>query len=133
MLADVPMGESPIGGACSVATVVISDRGKGDRPVGKLGGRSLAMTTWTEELNSTKRNTNTNNYNESENRPPLSICNSFLSLELSIKFLESSRQSARNTTQRHFSDRGHTQTHLFASECDWSISLIARLSRAYLL
>ena len=33
MLADVPMGESPIGGACSVATVVISDRGKGDRPV----------------------------------------------------------------------------------------------------
>jgi len=41
MLADVPMGESPIGGACSVATVVISDRGKGDRPVGKLGGKSL--------------------------------------------------------------------------------------------
>jgi len=40
MLADVPMGESPIGGACSVATVVISDRGKGDRPVGKLGGKS---------------------------------------------------------------------------------------------
>jgi hypothetical protein len=35
------MGESPIGGACSVATVVISDRGKGDRPVGKLGGKSL--------------------------------------------------------------------------------------------
>jgi hypothetical protein len=32
MLADVPMGESPIGGACSVATVVISDRGKGDLP-----------------------------------------------------------------------------------------------------
>ena len=26
-----------------------------------------------------------------------------------------------------------TQTHLFASECDWSISLIARLLRAYLL
>jgi hypothetical protein len=26
-----------------------------------------------------------------------------------------------------------TQTHLFVSECDWSISLIARLSRAYLL
>src|SRR5258706_1740774 len=43
------------------------------------------------------------------------------------------RQSARNTAQRHFSDRGHTQTHLFASECDWSISLIARLARAYLL
>jgi len=41
MLADVPMGESPIGGVCSVATVVISDRGKGDRPVGKLGGKSL--------------------------------------------------------------------------------------------
>src|SRR5579864_828267 len=40
MLADVPMGESPIGGACSVATGVISDRGKGDRPVGKLGCKS---------------------------------------------------------------------------------------------
>src|SRR5580693_2551448 len=54
------------------------------------------MTTWTEELNSTKRNTNTNNYNESENRPPLFICNSFLSLELSVKFLESSPSSERN-------------------------------------
>ena len=41
MLADVPMGESPIGGACSVAPVVISDRGKGDQPDGKLGGKSL--------------------------------------------------------------------------------------------
>ena len=48
----------------------------------------MAMTTWTEELHSTKRNTNSNNYNESENKPPLSICNSFLSLELSVKFLE---------------------------------------------
>jgi len=36
-LADVPMGESPIGGACSVAIVVISDRRKGDRLGGKLG------------------------------------------------------------------------------------------------
>src|SRR5258707_3927057 len=53
------------------------------------------MTTWTEELNSTKRNTNTNNYNESENRPPLSTCNSFLSLELSVKFLESCPSSGR--------------------------------------
>jgi hypothetical protein len=44
------------------------------------------MTMWTEESNSTKRNTNTNN--ESLNRPPLSICNSFRSLELSAKFLE---------------------------------------------
>jgi hypothetical protein len=44
MLADVPMGESPIGGACSVTTVVISDRGKGDQPVGKLGGKSLQAT-----------------------------------------------------------------------------------------
>jgi hypothetical protein len=43
----------------------------------------------TEGLNSTKRNTNTNNYNESENKPPLSICNSFPSRELSVKFLES--------------------------------------------
>jgi hypothetical protein len=31
MLADVPMGESPIGGACSVATVVIPGGEKGDR------------------------------------------------------------------------------------------------------
>src|ERR1700741_4078984 len=46
------------------------------------------MTTWTAELNSTKQNTNTNNYNASENRPLLSICNSFLSLESSVKFLE---------------------------------------------
>lgn len=46
------------------------------------------MTSWTEELISTKRNTNTNNYNESEKRPLLSTCNSFLSLELSMKFLE---------------------------------------------
>ena len=31
MLADVPAGESPVGGACSVATVVIPDDEKGDR------------------------------------------------------------------------------------------------------
>jgi hypothetical protein len=37
---------------------------------------------------------------------------------------------ARKSAQRRFSDRGHTQTHLFASECDCSISLMARLSRA---
>ena len=50
----------------------------------------------TEGLNSTKRNTNTNtnNYNESENKPPLSICNSFPSRELSVKFLESGQSSA---------------------------------------
>jgi hypothetical protein len=41
MLADVPMGESPIGGNCSVTTVVISDREKGDRLDGKLGSKSL--------------------------------------------------------------------------------------------
>jgi hypothetical protein len=40
MLADVPVGERPIGGDCSIATVVISDRGKGDRPDGKLGSKS---------------------------------------------------------------------------------------------
>jgi hypothetical protein len=33
MLADVPTGESPVGGDCPVATVVISGGGKGDRPV----------------------------------------------------------------------------------------------------
>ena len=33
MLADVPVGESPAGGTCSVATVVIPGGGKGDRPV----------------------------------------------------------------------------------------------------
>jgi len=31
MLADVPAGESPVGGACSVATVVIPGEEKGDR------------------------------------------------------------------------------------------------------
>ncbi len=36
MLADVPAGESPAGGTCSVATVVISSDGKGDRPVESL-------------------------------------------------------------------------------------------------
>src|ERR1700674_1424477 len=49
------------------------------------------MITWTEELHSMKPDTNSNNYNESQNRPPLSICNSFLSLELSVKFLESTQ------------------------------------------
>jgi hypothetical protein len=39
MLADV-LSESPIGGDCSVTTVVISDHGKGDRPDGKLGSKS---------------------------------------------------------------------------------------------
>jgi hypothetical protein len=33
MLAAIPVGESPTGGTCSVATVVISGGGKGDRPV----------------------------------------------------------------------------------------------------
>jgi len=33
MLAAVPVGESPTGGACSVATVAISGGGKGDCPV----------------------------------------------------------------------------------------------------
>ncbi len=37
MLADVPMGESPIGGACSVATVVIPGGEKGDRLDESLG------------------------------------------------------------------------------------------------
>jgi hypothetical protein len=37
MLADVPVGESPAGGTCSVATVVIPGGGKGDRPVGSPG------------------------------------------------------------------------------------------------
>jgi hypothetical protein len=54
----------------------------------------------TEELNSTKRNTNANNYNESENKPPLSICNSFPSRELSVKFLESGPSSAHSRNPR---------------------------------
>jgi hypothetical protein len=41
MLADVPAGESPVGGACSVATVVIPDDEKGNRLVRKLGSKSL--------------------------------------------------------------------------------------------
>jgi hypothetical protein len=36
MLAVVPAGERPVGGTCSVATVVISSDGKGDRPVESL-------------------------------------------------------------------------------------------------
>jgi hypothetical protein len=35
MLVDVPVGASPAGGACSVATVV--NNGKGDRPVESSG------------------------------------------------------------------------------------------------
>jgi hypothetical protein len=46
----------------------------------------LATTTRTEESPDTKPNTN--NYSESENRPPLSICNSFLLLELSVRLGE---------------------------------------------
>jgi hypothetical protein len=37
MLVDVPVGVSPTGGTCSVTTVVIPDRGKGDRPVESSG------------------------------------------------------------------------------------------------
>jgi hypothetical protein len=37
MLADVPAGESPVGGACSVATVVIPDDEKGDRLIESSG------------------------------------------------------------------------------------------------
>src|SRR5271157_1872481 len=57
------------------------------------------MTTWTVELHSTKPNTNSNNFDESQNRLPLSICNSFRLQELSIKFLESTPSSARNWRQ----------------------------------
>src|SRR5881409_2121995 len=37
MLAAVPAGASPAGGACPVATVVIPGTGKGDRPGGSPG------------------------------------------------------------------------------------------------
>ena len=37
MLAAVPAGESPVGGTCSVATVVIPGGGKGDRSVESPG------------------------------------------------------------------------------------------------
>jgi len=37
MLADIPVGGSPAGGNCPVATVVIPDHGKGDRPVESSG------------------------------------------------------------------------------------------------
>ena len=37
MLVDVPVGASPAGGACSVATVVMLDNGKGDRPAESSG------------------------------------------------------------------------------------------------
>ena len=45
-------------------------------------------------------NTNTNNYNESENKPPRSICNSFLSRRLSVKFLESCPLRGHHALQR---------------------------------
>jgi hypothetical protein len=69
MLADVPMGESPIGGACSVATVVISDRGKGDRPVGKLGGKSLRWLGKTP-VRSARETSNSTGCSESEPGKP---------------------------------------------------------------
>ena len=37
MLVDVPVGANPVGGACSVATVVIPDDGKGDQLIGSPG------------------------------------------------------------------------------------------------
>ena len=37
MLVDVPAGENPVGGACSVATVVIPDDEKGDRLIESSG------------------------------------------------------------------------------------------------
>jgi hypothetical protein len=37
MLVDVPVDASPAGGACSVATVVMPENGKGDRPVESSG------------------------------------------------------------------------------------------------
>ena len=37
MLVDVPVGASPAGGACSVATVVMLGNGKGDRPAESSG------------------------------------------------------------------------------------------------
>jgi hypothetical protein len=37
MVADVPAGESPVGGACSVATVIIPDDEKGDRLIESSG------------------------------------------------------------------------------------------------
>jgi len=46
MLADVPVGESPTGGTCSVATVVIPDNGKGDRPIESSGVK--AFVGWAE-------------------------------------------------------------------------------------
>jgi hypothetical protein len=66
MLADDPMGESPIGGDCSVTTVAISDRGKGDRPDGKLGSKSPR---WPEEtLVRSARGAN-NSTGRSESKP----------------------------------------------------------------
>ena len=52
------------------------------RPFGLPDAEVLVTTTSTEELNSTKPNIDSNNCNESQNRPPLSRCNSFLLQEL---------------------------------------------------
>jgi hypothetical protein len=48
MLVDVPVGASPAGGACSVATLVMLDNRKGDRPAESSGvkvsvGRGKAL------------------------------------------------------------------------------------------
>jgi hypothetical protein len=42
MLVDVPVGASPAGGACSVATVVMLDNGKGDQTAESSGVKASA-------------------------------------------------------------------------------------------
>src|SRR6516162_4804479 len=68
MLADVTMGGSPIGGNCSVATVVISDREKGDRLDGKLGSKSLG---WLGEapVRSARKTSNSTGRSKSRSEP----------------------------------------------------------------
>jgi len=51
MLADVPAGESPAGGNCSIATALIADNGKGDQPAESSGVKSAR-----EASNSAGRN-----------------------------------------------------------------------------
>jgi hypothetical protein len=50
MLVGVPVGVRPTGGACSVATVVIPDPGKGDRPAESSGVKVFVgwVKTWSD-------------------------------------------------------------------------------------
>lgn len=78
----------------------------------------LAMTTWTEESNSMKPNTDNNNYSGSLNKPLLCECNLFHSRRLLIKFLESGPSSAHNGRKSGTtSQNGHQEKTQNSMQC----------------